>query len=570
MTDVDKILLGYEMETGVAVEAKLHHLFISGVTQHSGKTTGLEAFIERAHLPALIFRTGRGELGFERAHRVLPYFRERTDWRFLEGLLSVHLREKTKIYRSNLMTVSRGANDLQTVWNRIRQKLTGRRKARGWDLKMFTELDQYFSEFMPSLGQVKFAKTLELQNGLNVVDLEGQNVALQQMVIAASLEYIMEKMSGVIVVVPEAYKLIPLDRPSPVRLAAEAITREGMKIKNFLWLDSQQLTGLDLDILRNVDIWLFGRQTLDREKERAAHMIPGKTVTADDVHGLTIGQFYVVQYGEKVQKIYVQPAWLSPETAVKVAKGETPAPNFSRDNIKEIETVAMAPDNAVGPEHYAPPPALLDGPPENAVQRMARENAQGILSGLDTTTRIVNLVVAQQKQIDDLRKETAGFAAYMGKQAKDYDEKLRALDGRISMVLGELSKTAKYLRESWTEDIRKAIANAPVQYDVKAPIRVEVNDPARIIDASETLEPLKVDTYSLRGQVAKLIEEGTFKGGQMFSAKGLREKLVSQFGSAAEKWDVETVEQELKDLSAPPWRLFIASNNAYRIRKRKS
>ena len=130
----DKILLGYEIGSGTPVEAKLHHLFISGVTQHSGKTTGLEAFIDRAGLPALVFRTGRGELGFTNAHRIQPYFRERTDWRFLEGLLSVHLREKTKIYRSNLMTVSRGANNLQTVWDRIRRKLTGRDRARGWDL----------------------------------------------------------------------------------------------------------------------------------------------------------------------------------------------------------------------------------------------------------------------------------------------------------------------------------------------------------------------------------------------------------------------------------------------------
>ncbi len=234
---IDKILLGYEMGSGVPVEAKLHHLFISGITQHSGKTTGLESFISQAGLPALVFRTGRGELGFDKAHKILPYFRERTDWRFLEGLLSVHLREKTKIYRSNLMTVSRGADSLQTVWNRVRARLTGRNKARGWDLKMFTEIDQYFSEFMPSLGQVQFAPELKLENGLNVVDLEGQPVALQQMVIAASLERIMENMSGVIVVVPEAYKLIPIDRPSPVRLAAEVITREGMKIRNFLWLE---------------------------------------------------------------------------------------------------------------------------------------------------------------------------------------------------------------------------------------------------------------------------------------------------------------------------------------------
>jgi len=509
----DKILLGYEIGTGIPVEAKLHHLFISGVTQHSGKTTGLEAFINRAGLPALVFRTGRGELGFTNAHKIQPYFRERTDWRFLEGLLSVHLREKTKIYRSNLMTVSRGANNLQTVWDRIRRKLTGRERARGWDLKMFTELDQYFSEFMPSLGQVTFATELRLENGLNVVDLEGQPVALQQLVIAASLEYIMEKMSGVIVVVPEAYKLIPLDRPSPVRLAAEAITREGMKIKNFLWLDSQQLTGLDLDILRNVDIWLFGRQTLDREKERAARMIPGHGVSSDDIHGLTLGQFYIVQYGEKVQKIYVQPAWLDSETAVKVAKGEDAI--LSAQEAHKMMEARTPPEEQV---HYAPPqdwaplpPELLNGPAENPILRMARENAEGKLSGTDPLARMANLMADQQKRIDEM-------------------------DDRLSAFIKQHEFTVLHA------------ADPPVT-------SITVYDPATIIEAVEQLESVRVTTDTLRGQIAKIILDGKIPS-QLFNATRLRTILISDFGSKAEAWDVDSILNELKTLTAPPFRLF--------------
>src|SRR2546423_15612191 len=92
------------------------------------------------------------------------------------------------------------------------------------------------------------------------------------------------------------------------------------------------MTGMEMDILRNVDVWMFGRQTLDLEKERVAKQIPGRKVKPDDVHSLTVGEFYVVQYGERVQKVYVRPAWLSREVAVAVARGELGAAKAAADH----------------------------------------------------------------------------------------------------------------------------------------------------------------------------------------------------------------------------------------------
>ncbi len=55
-----KFLIGYEMGSGAPVEAEPHHLFISGVTQHSGKTTSLESFVNRAGMRTLVFRDRKG------------------------------------------------------------------------------------------------------------------------------------------------------------------------------------------------------------------------------------------------------------------------------------------------------------------------------------------------------------------------------------------------------------------------------------------------------------------------------------------------------------------------------
>lgn len=317
----NQFLIGFEVGSGEAVQAQLHHLFISGVTQHSGKTTSLEAFLSRAGQRALIFRCGRGEIGFDGAKHIRPYFRERTDWRFVEGLLSAHLQEKSKFYRSNIMRACRNAKGLGDIYNWIKDKLANAREG-SWDEKVYTELDQYFSEIIPTLGQIDFASSLELSEGLNMIDLEGVPVAVQQLIISSCADWIMEKMHGVILVVPEAWQMIPQDRGSPVKLAAENLIRQGAKLGNYLWLDSQQMTGVSMDILRNIDLWMFGRQTLDLEKERVAKMIPGKSVKPDDVHALRVGQFYVVQYGETVQKVYVLPGWAMMPEGRAVAMGE--------------------------------------------------------------------------------------------------------------------------------------------------------------------------------------------------------------------------------------------------------
>lgn len=332
MTEATRFLIGYEVGSGEPVEAVLHHLFISGVTQHSGKTTALEAFIERVQpRRTLVFRCGRGEIGFSGARRIPPYFRQRTDWQFVEGLLSAHLHEKLKFYRGDIIQACRGAKadaarerreaTLQDVHRQIRKRLEKIRKD-SFVEKVLIELDQYFSEVLPILDTIKFSAALELHDGMNMMDLEGVPLAIQHLVITACATKIMETESNTILIIPEARQMIPEDQRTIVKLAVEDITARGAKIGNYVWLDSQHMTGVDLDVLRNVDIRMYGRQTQDREVERVARAIPGRKVTRDNVQGLLIGQFYTVLYGKEIQKVYVRPAWLPERVARDVALGK--------------------------------------------------------------------------------------------------------------------------------------------------------------------------------------------------------------------------------------------------------
>jgi hypothetical protein len=124
------IHLGYELGTGEAVAIPLKHMAVTGQTQESGKTTTLEALVERGGLWAIAFVTKRAEGSFASGRRIQPYFRERADWQFVAAVLEATLRERLKFERSWIMRACRGAKTLADVH---RKKLNKALKAAAAD-----------------------------------------------------------------------------------------------------------------------------------------------------------------------------------------------------------------------------------------------------------------------------------------------------------------------------------------------------------------------------------------------------------------------------------------------------
>jgi hypothetical protein len=172
--------VGFELGSGDLVAAEIHHLAIFGLTQRAGKTKGLEAFISRLppKLYVLVFRTKKGDLGFENATRIPFYFRERTDWQFVDGLISAHLLEKARIYRGDIMRACQSATSLQDVWNNVREFQKNSRSG-SWPEKIYTELDQYFSEIVPVISELKFSRDLTKKDKVSLMDLEDMSPAMQ-------------------------------------------------------------------------------------------------------------------------------------------------------------------------------------------------------------------------------------------------------------------------------------------------------------------------------------------------------------------------------------------------------
>jgi hypothetical protein len=138
-------------------------------------------------------------------------------------------------------------------------------------------------------------------------------------------------------VVPEAWKFTPRRQQNPVRFAAEEFIRQGAALRNYLWIDSQDIASVSGPLLRQVKVWLFGVQRSADEIERTLDFIPGdvRKPSKADIARLGIGQF-IVCFERAMFKTYVQPVFLSSAHAEAIARGEEPVESVN-SVLKEFE-----------------------------------------------------------------------------------------------------------------------------------------------------------------------------------------------------------------------------------------
>lgn len=338
-----KILLGFEVGSGKPVYMSLHHLIVTGLTQKSGKTTTLEALISRSGIKAIAFKTKRGEIGFTRYHEIPPYFKERSDWQYVESLIEATLREDQRFNRSWIIKACRGAKTLRDVHRNVQKLLKEARKdslAEG----VYTNLNEYLKLVIPQLEKFKFSDELKLTDGINVMDLTEMSREVQALVIRSVMEYAISNLENTVIIIPEAWEFLPQGRSTPVKLFAEIFVRKGAAIGNYLWIDSQDIAGIDKTPLRQCDNWILGRQRDPREVERTLDAIPLPAKSKpkpEDIMKLPVGHFYAC-LGNEVHLVYVLPSWLPYEVGVKIAKGELPVEEAEKykPKMKEVnETV---------------------------------------------------------------------------------------------------------------------------------------------------------------------------------------------------------------------------------------
>ena len=286
------IHLGFEVGTDKPVAIPLLNLAVTGQTQESGKTTTLEALVSRAGVPAIAFVTKRGETAFSAGHRLQPYFRDRADWQFVDQLISAQLAETNKWLRQWFIPICRHTQTLAEVHREVKK---GMEAAKGETKRgAFVQLDAYLELIVPEIQRARLARTIELKPGVNVMDVTEYSMSMQMLFVQSAIDWVNEHASHVVTIIPEAWEMIPEGKGSPVKASAIALVRKGSAIGNHIWVDSQDMAGVDKTILRGCPVWLIGVQREANEIKRNLANIPAGILRPkpEDIANLDRGHFY--------------------------------------------------------------------------------------------------------------------------------------------------------------------------------------------------------------------------------------------------------------------------------------
>ena len=436
----DTIHLGFEVGTGSSVSIPIHHLAVTGQTRLSGKTTTIEALLSRlpATYHALLFSTKRGELAFSSVPRVKPFYRQHTDWEYVESLLEAAMKERMRLERSFIINACKGTHTLRQVYDNI---IKGRKEARrGFDEAIFTNLQAYFEKVLPQLEANPFADTLSLVPGANVMDLGHLSEEVQALVIAACLDELHANASKTVIVIPEAWKFIPQSRGNPVKWAAEHVVREGGASQLWLWFDAQDITGMDKQPLKSVGVWLLGRQMELNEIRRVLAQVPlSKKPRPEDVARLPVGHFYTAAE-DWCRPVYVQPQWLDQDRARQVALGALTSSDLALTIPHPAEFVAnghTGPDTNSGQFPNLPNCLDEEDPAMIADLKMQLANTE---AERDEATRQLGekdqLIAKHQAGLDALSKQMDDWLPRVQAAAR-FSDALREFLGHATMPLDQ-------------------------------------------------------------------------------------------------------------------------------------
>jgi len=327
---VKSIKIGYEIGTGKQIDINPSHLIVTGVTQLSGKTTTLEALIKRSGLKAIVFKTKIGEKSFTQGTEIPPFFRDRSDYEFVRSLIEAYAKEKLFLEKGTLMQLCKGSASLIEIKKKVDDALLG--KLRGLQQEIYTRLQHYLENLIPQIQYANLSKILTVYEGINIMNLERFSEEAQSLIIQSVADEVLKTMRDTILVVPEAWKFIPQKYNNPCKRVIESYIRQGATNNNFIWIDSQDMAGVDKLPLKQISTWILGYQSERNEVQHTLDQIPLPSKAKpkeDEIMTLMIGQFFVSSY-YGVKKVYVQPAWLEDNKAVLVAQGKLKLDEISK------------------------------------------------------------------------------------------------------------------------------------------------------------------------------------------------------------------------------------------------
>lgn len=491
------------------VEIPIRHMAVTGQTQESGKTTALEALITRSGLAAIAFLTKRGESSFAGAARVPAYFQERADWQFVESILESSMKQRMKFERAWIVKACKGAHTLAEVQRNVAHLQAGSKRSMDQDLYML--LGEYLAKVVPLIRSLPKVDHVGIYGGkLTVMDLVDYPDELQMLVISSTLEWIHKMGGNTITVIPEAWKFIPQGKNTPVKIVAEKLAREGAGLRNYLWIDSQDMAAVDKMMLRACAVWLIGVQREANEIKRALSNMPAglKKPKAEAVATLELGQFFAC-FGNEIRKTYVQPAWMEETAASAIASGRLSVHDVHPPRTTKAKQPVQA---GTGRSEFSAGSAAGVSRSPVVSQTSAQEEEMEWKAKFEESERQRLEMVSD---IAELRREIARLGG---------DEQYLSGKNKQAPAAGNGKRSFTPEQSFDNEALYQAIKGRLIQES--AGIIVSLNKSVPEIEVREVREKISMDTRTLDGRIAFLIADGFFT--QRRGNKDTIEELASR------------------------------------------
>jgi hypothetical protein len=439
-----RIKLGYEVKTGTPIFIEPSHLIVTGLSQKAGKTTTLESMIKRSGKKAIVFRTKIGEKSFLDGTIIPPYFRDRSDWQYIESLIEATMKEKVgRLERAKIIQISKktSGKSLLEFKKQVDQRLT--EKINSFETDLLTNLQAYLEIVIPKLQSVQFTNTLELVDGLNIIDLErfSRDPEVQSLIIGSVLDEVLNNHTNTICLMPEAWKFIPQSRGNPCKGVVEEFIRQGATNKNFLWIDSQDMTGVDKIPLKQISEWILGYQSEKNEVKHTIDQIPlpkQSKPKPDEIMQLGTGIF-IYASRDLTSRVYVQPFWLDDKKAKQIAQGEI--------KVDEIDAPKQIAVNKIAIQH---PNSEENGVSDDKLNELKKLTSKELT---DVRTDFFNKIGDIQDQINKVFVDIAELKTMNRPLDIDVDE----LVGKVLQKMPSIHPTPTSAPEIDQENLIKII-----------------------------------------------------------------------------------------------------------------
>jgi hypothetical protein len=268
-----------------------------------------------------------------------------------------------------------------------------------------------------------------------------------------------------------------------VKLYAEIFIRKGASIGNFLFIDSQDIAGIDKTPLRQCNNWIMGRQRETHEVERVREVI-GKKISEEEIKTLKIGHF-IAALGDDLKRVYVLPTGVPEQLGREVALSQkTP------DDVRGWMDSQKVKDELTGEER--------------AELERLRVEVKNPRTDPEVEHRIADLE-RENKALKEREESLLRDQAQM-------DEALEKLNGEnrdLSKRLNELEAAGKLL------DALKEVVGVPAPPEVVVPLAnanvatdLQVEHPVGSIEVTHVRKAVSVTTDNFLGKVALLYSEG--------------------------------------------------------------